>query len=75
MLNQVIHGITFDNVMLLNFLLLDVNFEKSNVGLHFLLISSMFAKFQNHQRSIIILSIKCLNFNFLRENFKKKIVS
>ena len=50
---------------LLNILLLGVNFDKSTIGLHFLLISSIIIKFQENQRSITMLSIKCLNFKFL----------
>ena len=50
---------------LLNIFLLDMNFDKSTVELHFLFISSMLAKFQKDQKSIAMLSIKCLNFKFL----------
>ena len=41
-----------------NNFILDVNFENLNVGLHVLIISSIFAKFQKDQRSIVTLSIK-----------------
>ena len=44
------------------FFLLDVNFEKSTIGLYFLLISFILAKFQEDQRSIAILSIICLKY-------------
>ena len=44
---------------------MDVNFENLNVELHVLIISSMFAKFQEDQRLIVMLSIKCLNLKFL----------
>ena len=47
------------------FFFLDVNFDNSTIELHFFLISSILAKFQEDQRSIIILSIKCLNLKFL----------
>ena len=47
------------------FFLLDVNFDKFTIELHFLLISSILAKFQEDQRSIAMSSIKCLNFEFL----------
>ena len=43
---------------------LDINFDKSAIRLHFLLISSMLTKFQENQRSIVMSSIKCLNFEF-----------
>ena len=45
--------------------LLDVNFENLTVGLYVLIISSIIVKFQKNQRSIVMLLIKCLNFNFL----------
>ena len=48
-----------------NIFLLDVNFENLNVGLYVIIISFMLAKFQEDQRSIAILSIKCLKFQFL----------
>ena len=43
--------------------LLDVNFENLTIGLH-LIISSILVKFQEDQKSIIISSIKYLNFKF-----------
>ena len=46
------------------FFLLDVNFENLIVELYVLIISSMIANFQENQRSIVILSIKYLNFKF-----------
>ena len=46
------------------FFLLDVNFENLIVELYVLIISSMIANFQEDQRSIVILSIKYLNFKF-----------
>ena len=48
-----------------NIFLLDVNFEKSIIKLHFLIISSMPENFQKDQRLIAISLIKCLNFKFL----------
>ena len=51
--------------------LLDV-FENLIVGLHVLIIFFMFAKFQENQRSITLLSIKCLNFKFLWFKFMHK---
>ena len=47
------------------FFLLDVNFHKSIIDLHFFLISFMLAKFQKDQRSIAMSSTKCFNFEFL----------
>ena len=47
------------------FFLLDVNYDKSTFGLYFLLISSMFVKFLEDQKSISMLSNKYLNFKFL----------
>ena len=47
------------------FFLLDVNFVKSTIGLHFLFIFSMFAKFWEDQRFIAMSSCKYLNFKFL----------
>ena len=45
-------------------LLLDVNFDKSTIELHFLLISSMLAKFPENQTLIGISLINCLSFKF-----------
>ena len=47
------------------YILWDMNFDKLTVRLHFLIISAMFAKFQENQISIAMSSIKCLNFKFL----------
>ena len=47
------------------FFLLDVNFHKSIIDLHFFFISFVLAKFQKDQRSIAMSSTKCLNFEFL----------
>ena len=58
-------GCIFKITTILNILLLNMNFNKSTIGLHFLLISSMFAKFPENQRSITLSSIKYLNFKFL----------
>ena len=44
---------------LLNIILLDANFDKFTIRLHFLLIFFMFAKFLENQRSIAMLLIKC----------------
>ena len=43
---------------------LDVNFDKSTIGLHYLCIFFMFAKFQGIQRSIVMSSINYLNSSF-----------
>ena len=50
----------------LNIFLLNVKFSKFSIGLHFLLIFSILAKFLKDQRSIIMSLIKCLNFKFLQ---------
>ena len=48
-----------------NIFLLDLNFDKSTIGLHLLLISYTLTKFPDDQRSIDISSIICLNCKFL----------
>ena len=50
---------------LLNIFLLEMNFNKSNIRLHLLLISSIFAKFLKNQISIVISSINDLICKFL----------
>ena len=45
--------------ILFNIFLLDVDFDKSTIGLHLILISSMFAKFLENKRSKAMLSINC----------------
>ena len=50
----------------LNIFLLNVKFSKFSIGLHFLLIFSILAKFLKDQRSIIMSLIKCLNSKFLQ---------
>ena len=52
--------VTLSDIMSLNILLLNANFDKCTVGLHFLLISSMLKNFQGDQRSIIISSLNIL---------------
>ena len=42
-----------------------VNFENLTVRSHILIILFMFAKFRENQKSIVMLSIKCLNFKFM----------
>ena len=44
--------------------LLDVNFDKSTVGLHYLHIFFMLKKFHGDQRLIAMSSINCLNSSF-----------
>ena len=61
---QVIPGVILSDIILLNTLLLDANFEKTTVGLHYIHILSMFAKFHSDQRLIVMLSINCLNSSF-----------
>ena len=48
-----------------NIFLLNVNFDKSTIILHFLLTFFILAKFQENQKSITMTLIKCLNFKFL----------
>ena len=57
-------NITLNNITLLSISLLDVNFNKSIVGLDFLLVLYMLTKFHDDLRSIIMSLIKCLNLNF-----------
>ena len=45
--------------------LLNVNYKNLTVRLYVFIISFMLAKFQENQRSIVMSSIKCLNFKFL----------
>ena len=48
----------------INIYLLDMNFEKFIIKLHFLLKSLILAKFLENQRLITMLLIKFLNFKF-----------
>ena len=57
--------IIMETFKLYNIYLLDVNFENLTIILHVLIISSMLTKFQKDQRSIVMPSIKYLNFKFL----------
>ena len=57
-------GVTLSDITPLNNLLLDVNFDKSTVKLHYIHILSILAKFHGNQRFIVMLSIKCLNSSF-----------
>ena len=61
---QVIPFVTLSNITPLNNLLLDVNFDKFTIGLHYIHILSVFAKFHSDQKSIVMLSIDCLNSSF-----------
>ena len=45
--------------ILFNIFLLDVDFDKSTIRLHLVLISSIFEKFLENKRSIVMLSINC----------------
>ena len=49
-----------------------MNFNKSTIGLHYLLISFMLAKFPKNQRSLAMSSINCLNYMFLKLCIKNK---
>ena len=51
---QVIPVVTLSDITPLNNLLLYANFDKSTVGLHYIHILSMFAKFHNDKKSIIM---------------------
>ena len=62
---QVTPGVTLSDITKLNNLLLDANFDKSTIGLYYIHILSMLAKFHGDQRLIAILSINCLNSSFL----------
>ena len=55
-----------------NIFLLDINSEKSVIGLHFFFLIS---KFLEYQISVVILLIKCLKFKFLYSKImhKKKV--
>ena len=57
---QIILFVTLSNITPLNNLLLDVNFDKFTIGLHYIHILSVFAKFHSDQKSIVMLSIDCL---------------
>ena len=61
---QVIPDVTLSDITPLNNLLLDVNFDKFTIGLHYIHILSVFAKFHSDQKSIVMLSIDCLNSTF-----------
>ena len=52
--------------------ILDVDFDKSNIGLYFILIFSILAKFQENQRLINMSSIEYLNFKFLYSKIMHK---
>ena len=45
--------------ILFNIFLLEVDFDKSTIRLHLVLISSIFTKFLENKRSIVMLSINC----------------
>ena len=61
---QITLDVTLSDITPLNNLLLDANFDKFTVGLHYIHILSMLAKFHGGQRLIVMLSINCLNSNF-----------
>ena len=61
---QITPGVTLSDITPVNKLLLDANFDKSTVGLHYIHILSMLAKFHGDQRLIFMLSINCLNLSF-----------
>ena len=56
------------------FFLLEINFDKSTIGLHFLSMSFMLAKFLENSKSIAMSSsINCLNCKFLQLKIMHKI--
>ena len=59
------NGVTLNDITSLNNLLLNKNFDKSTIRLHYIHIPFILAKFHRNQRSIIMLSIKRSNFKFL----------
>ena len=68
---QCLHSIYIDididiyiDIYIYIYILLNVNFDKSTIGLRFLFISSMLSKFLENQKSITMLLMKCLNFKF-----------
>ena len=61
---QITPCVTLSDITPVNKLLLDANFDKSTVGLHYIHILSMLAKFHGDQRLIFMLSINCLNLSF-----------
>ena len=56
----------------MNFFLLNMNFDKFNIELYFIIISFILAKFSKFQRSITMSSIKYLNFKFLQSKIMHK---
>ena len=64
----------FKTTIPLNIFLFDMNFDKFIIELHFLLIRFMLAKFSKYQKSMIMLSIKYLDFkkNCLKLCIKNK---
>ena len=53
-----------------NIFLLDLNFEKSIIGLYFLLISFMLPKFAEHKKLIVMSLIKMFKFqDFLIKHY------
>ena len=57
-------SVTLSDITPFNNLLLDANFDKFTVGLHYIHILSMLAKFHGGQRLIVMLSINCLDSSF-----------
>ena len=61
---EIISGVILNDITPPNNLLLDMNFDKSTVRLHYIHILSMLAKFHSDQRLIVMLSINYLNSSF-----------
>ena len=66
---QVTLSVTLRDVTQLNNLLLNVNFDKSTIGLHYIHILSMLAKFHSDKKLIVMLSINCLNSSFCNKKW------
>ena len=78
---QVTHGVTLNNITQLNIFELDANFDNFTVRLYYFCIFSIFAKFQDDQKLIVISSINYLNSNFyslkycIKNKFMDKMVN
>ena len=61
---QVTSGVTLSGITPLNNLLLNANFDKYTIRLHYIHILSMLAKFYGDKKLIVMLSINYLNSSF-----------
>ena len=62
-------GVTLSDITPLNNLLLDVNFDKFTVRLHYIHILSILAKFHSDKKLIVMLSINYLNSSFCNKKW------